>query len=182
MTEILDDDWTQVADLPKGAVLALVGADNVYWLAVTTSNVKPEENRWEVHWLRRLTGRAWKSATSQFFCVDNQWSPTSIWRDSVIADLTTWARFDENEAWQINESVLDQVQTLVDKATSQNALCNLSTSSTSTHSHSDAEFRISEDLVVMIQEKCSSAIECVSDTCMFVMLFVLCCNVSVLWI
>ena len=97
MSESIDEEWTQKADLPKYAVLALVGADSTYWLAITTSIVSRVQNRWEVQWLRKLTGRSWKSSTHAFFNIDNEWPSSSIWRDTVVADLTSFSSKDEND-------------------------------------------------------------------------------------
>ncbi len=158
-------EWTQECTLVSGSVLALVGPDDEYWLAVTTESVECDQCRWEIRWLRRRTTNSRKRTPTPVFMIDTDWCATTIWRDSVIADISLWAKKDENDCWQIEQSTLDQVQALVecDAASTVTDNVNLIPTTITPSGASDTREYINVcDHITQIQTRCTDAINCVS--------------------
>lgn len=91
----------------------------------------------------------------RLFSVDATWDPAFIWRDSVLAELSSSASLDENDVWSIPRQVLDNLQAQATKCSEP-----LLAQQTATMQPVPAGDRhsVTEDTFEQVKRKCAIAL------------------------
>ncbi len=145
--------------LRKSSIIAVLAPDNTYWLALTTEDLELDEMRVSVRWLKSVSYTSKKKETAKrpYFCIDESWSETFVWRDCIIADFTKSSFADENRNWLIDEQSLAEIQSLV-----QRHFHDVDVSSTKSCQDSVHDWHmqhLSEDTLQTVISKCADGIE-----------------------
>jgi hypothetical protein len=149
------DEWDQIHDLPTRTVLAVLAPDDTFWLAETCATLKPTQMRIAIKWLQERSTTTRRSPLHRLFSVDSTWDPAFIWRDSVLADLSSSAILDENDVWSIPRQVLETIQTQAKKCNEPSSL--QQTTTVQPVSASDT-LSVCETTFELVKQRCTSAL------------------------
>ena len=106
--------------LETNSVIAVVGSEKEYWLALTTSALSTSGNRVKVMWLEEsspISKRQISKSNAQdtaFYSVAKGWENSYVWRDNILSDISAFVSFSKNH-WLIPRGTLHLVDTILEE-------------------------------------------------------------------